>query len=242
MIPLRDCLFACACTLASLGLVARASAGEVEGDLACYRKPTTVGFRSCYDPCEPVGPIRRFFRAVFRVPCPPPRVVVPVAMLPAACPPACPPACGSATPALPSTLPAAPPPVDVGRPVPVNPPINVPPPTPPTPMSGFGVRPQPQPVAPRSTLPTPLPTAVPLDRLASRSGQPVVRGVSADTRPALLLHTTQQGVRISAKVDADGRVLGEVPEGEWLIYTTDTGRYVYQGRIVSRLGVKVRAD
>lgn len=91
-------------------------------------------------------------------------------------------------------------------------------------------------------MPAPVPTTVPLDRLASRSGTAVIRATSAEPRPALLISTTQQGGRLSAKVDATGRVIGDVPEGEWLIYTTDTGRFVYQGKVVSRLGVTVRAE
>jgi hypothetical protein len=70
----------------------------------------------------------------------------------------------------------------------------------------------------------------------------VIRGTAPEPRAATLVSVTQQGVRVTAKVDADGRVLTEVPEGEWLIYTTETGRYVYQGKLVSRLGVTVKAD
>ena len=238
MIPFRDRFIACA--LAFLCFAGLASAGEVQGDLACCRKPTTSGFRSCYDPCEPVGPIRRFFRSVFRVPCPPPRpVVVPVAVMRPNCPPGCPPAGIAAPGTLPGTLPAAPP-VDIGRPVPVNPPVNVP--NPPSPTSSFGLRPQPQPVAPRAMTPTPRPAPVPLDRLASRSGAPIIRAVAPESRNATLVHTTQPGVRLSAKVDPNGRVVGDVPEGEWLVYTTDTGKYVYVGKLVSRQGVTAKTD
>jgi hypothetical protein len=231
MFPIRNVLLACAFTSACfIGLV---RAGETPGELACHRKPTTVGFRSCYDPCEPVGPIRRFFRQVFRVPCPPPRPV----MVPIVAAPACPPATFNSAP-LPGTLPAAPP-VDVGRPVPVNPPLDVPPPSPPAPVSGFGNR-QPQaPVAP------PAPRPVPLDRLASRSGTPVVRAAAPEepTTTLLLVSMEKTGVRLNASVDARGQFTHEIPEGEWLVYSREAdGRLTYRGKVASRMGVAVKSD
>ncbi|MGL4555780.1 MAG: hypothetical protein ACRC33_31820 [Gemmataceae bacterium] len=217
MIPPRDRLTLCALALGLACVPARAA--EVEADLACCRKPFVAGYRSCYDPCEPVGPVRRLFRAVFRVPCPPPAppMMVPVAVVrpTADCAPS-------------AVLPSAPPPaVDLGRPVPVNPPLDVPPPTPPAPVSGFGRRP------PRLTPPTPpAPVPVRYDRMASRGGPgPEIT----------LVHADRTALRVTATPDRDGSLTRDLEPGEWLVYTRgDDGRMTFRGKVTAREGVAVR--
>jgi hypothetical protein len=205
----------------ALGLAALpAWAAETPADLACCRKHT-AGFRSCYDPCEPVGPIRRFFRAVFRVPCPPPAppVMVPVPIVRAAPAPACAPS--AIMPALP---PAPPGRIDIGRPTPVNPPLDVPPPTPPGPVSGFGIRP------PRLTPPTP-PPPVRLDRLASL-GPP---------QEVTLIHATNSALKRTTRTDRDGSLTRDLEPGLWLVYTRDRdGRLTFRTKVTAREGVATR--
>jgi hypothetical protein len=143
MIPLRVPMLCCALTLA---LAAGARAGEVEAVQVFHHKRACCA-KPCYDPCEPVGPVRRFFRKVF---------------LPK-CPPLCPVPCPEPVVQAPRPIVVPPlPPASLGRPVP-QPPA---PPAPPveSPFPGATSRPQ------RLTPPTP-PLPVRLDRLASRSGE-----------------------------------------------------------------------
>jgi hypothetical protein len=219
MIPSRrDLLPLCAL---AFGLTATvAPAAEVEADLVGCRK---AACHSCYDPCEPVGPIRRFFRSVFRVPCPPAAqpIMVPAAVVRTT--PDCGP--GSIVPALPPSIVPAAPPVDIGRPGRVMPPIDVPPPSPPAPVNGFGARP------PRLTPPTP-PVPVRLDRLASR-GEPGPE--------VTLVHATRSGLRLTALPDRDGSLTRDLTPGEWLVYTPGPdGKLAYRGKVMSREGAAVR--
>lgn len=206
MFPFRDRLIVCALCLAFV--VGTAPAAEVSAELASCRKPFVSGYRSCYDPCEPVGPIRRFFRAVFRVPCPPPAppVMVPVAVV---------------RPVQPILAPAAPP-VEVGRPTPVNPPLDVPPPTPPTSSRGMSVIPN------QRTVPVP----VRLDRLASLG----TRGVEVT-----LVHATRGNLRLTSITDRDGTLTRDLAPGDWLVYTREhDGRFTYRGKVAAREGVPTR--
>jgi hypothetical protein len=215
MIPSRDRMIYCALALALTCLPA--SAAETPADLVFCHK-----HKSCYDPCEPVGPIRRFFRSVFRVPCPPqppPPMIVPVPVVRAAPAPACAPST-----ILPAAPPAPPARVDIGRPVPVNPPLDVPPPTPPGPVSGFGTRP------PRLTPPTP-PPPVRLDRLASLTPGPEVT----------LVHATQRSLKLTTRTDRDGSLTRDLEPGVWLVYTRDSdGRLTFRTRVTAREGVPTR--
>jgi hypothetical protein len=134
----------CCALLALASTAPLASAGEVDADLVCHRRPVTA----CYDPCCPphrVGPVRRFFRRVFCPCCPPPCPVrvAPVVVAPAPPPP-----------------PAAVfvPPAGLDRPVPPPPPGTT------IPGTGSALR--------RSGVLTPPapPPPVRLDRMASRYG------------------------------------------------------------------------
>jgi hypothetical protein len=112
-----------ACALALAVVCTAAQAGETVATPVCGS--CRACRRPCYDPCEPVGPIRRFLRKVFLPRCPAP------------CPPPCPvpvvvPAPGPTVfvpPAAPPTLP----PAGLERPVPVAP--TVPPPAAPFPSA-----------------------------------------------------------------------------------------------------------
>jgi hypothetical protein len=155
MIPFRVPMLCCALTLA---MTAGARAGEVNATEVCHRgrtscSPTvTVRAKPCYDPCEPVGPVRRFFRRVFLPKCPPP--------CPAPCPgPVVQAPRGVFVPPPPAPLP----PANLGRPVP-QPQPQPPPPPAESPFPGAASRPG------RLTPPA-APLPVRLDRLASRSGQ-----------------------------------------------------------------------
>ncbi len=160
MFPSRVGVFACALIVGAAVLPLRAA--EVPAMPVCggccapattqyYCAPAPVYRTSrCYDPCEPVGPVRRFLRRVFLPPCPrccPPAPVIGVAPAPAVFVPAPPPAPV-----------AAPPAVDPGRPVP---------PPPPAPFSSAGSAYR----RPPNVLTPPVPPPpVRLERLASRSG------------------------------------------------------------------------
>jgi hypothetical protein len=161
MFPSRVRMFACALVLGAAVLPTRAAdvpAVPVCGGCCapatapCYAPAPTCRVRKCYDPCEPVGPIRRFLRRVFLPPCPrccPPAPVVGVAPAPAIF-----------VPPPPAPV-AAPPAVDPGRPVPP------PPPAPPAPFPGTGSAYR----RPPGVLTPPVPPPpIRLDRIASRSG------------------------------------------------------------------------
>jgi hypothetical protein len=162
MFPLRVRVFACALVAAAAVLPVRAAevpAVPVCGGCCapatppCCAPVPTCRVRKCYDPCEPVGPIRRFLRRVFLPPCPrccPPAPVVGVAPAPAVfVPPSCPAAV------------AGPPAVDPGRPAPP------PPPAPPAPFPGTGSAYR----RPPNVLTPPVPPPpIRLDRIASRLG------------------------------------------------------------------------
>jgi hypothetical protein len=114
-----------------------ASAGEVTADPVCCRRPVACCYepvyttrcwpRRCYDPCRPVGPVRRCLRKIFLPPCPRPCCPQPVVAVPVPAPVAVVPA----PPVFPTPAPPAPAPVMV-RPAPVPPAAPpVPPPLPP---------------------------------------------------------------------------------------------------------------
>jgi hypothetical protein len=140
------------CALALVLASGAVEAGEVVATPACHRC-----CRKCYDPCQPVGPVRRFLRKVFLRPCPPPPVPLPVT-----CPPPVPvvtPAPGPAV-FLPPSPSAPVPPANLGRPEAVPP--APPPAIAPFPSAGAAYR------SGRSD-PSPMPIRV--DRIASRNGQ-----------------------------------------------------------------------
>jgi hypothetical protein len=231
MITLRGQALACALLVAGLSAPA-VSAGEVAAQSVCggcrpavaryyYAPVTGYSVTACYDPCPPVGPIRRFLRRVFRPCCPPPVLPPPVVVRPAVVAPACPP------PAVVG------PPAAVSAPAPF-PEATIPPAAPPAPA----------PVVPGSnsslrregvlTPPTP-PLPVRLDRIASRSGeagQPVVRAkVDVASTTVLLVHAQRSQLRQEVRCDAYGRFTAELSPGSWLVYTHRNGQPVYRGRV-----------
>jgi len=142
MTPLRVGLLCCALTVA-LASAGPARADEVEGTLACCHRRC----KACYDPCEPVGPVRRVLRRVFLRPCPPP-CPAPVAVVIA-----------------PPPAPQCAPPARIGQPFLPPAPAPAPGSTSESPFpSATSSRPK------QLTPPTP-PQPVRLDHLASRNGE-----------------------------------------------------------------------
>jgi hypothetical protein len=134
----------CALALALVSMTAEAGETSATPVCGCCRR--------CYDPCQPVGPVRRFLRKVFLPRCPAP------------CPPACPLPVVIPPPApavfLPPAPPPAVPPANLDRPVPV-----VPPATPPAPPAAG---PFPSPASRTPGLePSPPPPPIRADRIAS---------------------------------------------------------------------------
>ena len=143
------------CALALVLVSGAAEAGETLATPVCH--PCR---KRCYDPCQPVGPVRRLLRRVFLRPCPPP------------CSPPCSPLIVPAPSAPPVFLPAPtpiapvlPPAANLGRP---EAPALTAPPAPPPPLAPF-------PSAGASyrspVVPPPPPPPVRVDRIASRTGQ-----------------------------------------------------------------------
>lgn len=160
MTPAR--VFVCGCALL-LGAAVRPASAE-DG----LFRPVCGGCRparACYEPCPPVGPIRRLLRRVFHPCCPPPRPacppVLPVAPAPpvvAPAPFAPPPPAALGAPVAPPALPAPPAPL-VTEPDPLRAT-----PTPAPPGTGSSLRRVPPPLTP----PTP-PPPIRVERIASGS-------------------------------------------------------------------------
>lgn len=141
-----------------LVLAGTAQAGEPQATPVCGRSRSCYAGRRCYDPCQPVGPVRRFLRRVFLPRCPPP--------CPAPCPPAvtvvpAPRPAVFLPPAVPPVAPAPPPPppanLDRPAPVPAAPPAPLAP-SAPFPSAG---------AAYRTPYVVPSPPPVRVDRIAS---------------------------------------------------------------------------
>jgi hypothetical protein len=234
LFPLWGCALTCA-------LANPAPAAEpIEGTPACHRRhasycaaPVTTcrpvvvyhphpAYRvgRCYDPCEPVGPVRRFFRRVFLPPCPRP------------CPAPCPAPLVAGLPAPPpvASVPFNPPPpapVEMGRPVPAPPP---PAPAVVPPVSGSSY--------PRLTPPLPEPP-VRADRIASTGAlEATFRTASQQARGRVevtLVAASRPQRREQLFTDDEGKLEVEIPDGEYLIYArTADGRWVSHGRIQVR--------
>src|SRR5262249_53974108 len=129
MTPFRVAVLCCALVLSLAGA---ASADEVDATLTCCHRHCG---KKCYDPCEPVGPVRRFFRKVFLHPCPPP-CPAPVGVVFVPPPPA---PCGPSANLGRPVAPPAPTPDVAPVPAPFpsatsNRPQRLTPPTPPTPV------------------------------------------------------------------------------------------------------------
>jgi hypothetical protein len=147
MIPTR--VRGLVCALALTVLATAAPAAEIEATPVCGHCRSCCG-RPCYDPCQPVGPVRRFLRKVFLPRCPAP------------CPPPCP---GPVV--LPPPVPAvfapavpAPPPANLDRPLPSVPPGPLAPPPVVAPFPSATSR-------SADAEPTPPPPPVRVDRIAS---------------------------------------------------------------------------
>jgi hypothetical protein len=227
LFPLRVRALFCALLLALAAQPAPAAEVVATPVCGCCRK------KSCYDPCEPVGPVRRFFRRVFRRPCPPPPLVIAPAPVFVPPPPApCPP------PGVP--------PADLDRPIPAPPPPPAPaPPAPPAPVpaapfpsAGSSYRNEPKVLTP----PTP-PPPIRLDRIAGRgaSGQGVEGLVVSRTNaPAprvhvTLIHLDRAQLHHRVEADGEGRFDLTLAAGTWLIYTRGAdGRDVFQGKFEVR--------
>ncbi len=197
--------------------------------------------KKCYDPCEPVGPVRRFLRRVFLRPCPPaPVAVVAVPSAPGCAPP--PPAFAPA----PAPAAFAPPPAAFAPPPPAaavappSPPAAVPaaPPAPaPFPAAGSAYRHAPQVLTPSAP-----PPPVRLDHMASRGASGGVQGqvLSLRKTPAartqlLLVNVEQTRLRQYVSSDDEGRFRATLAPGGWFVYArTRDGDNVYQGRIEVR--------
>lgn len=224
MTPKRALVLSCALALCATGSL---SAADTPADLACHRSGSTSRYGSCYDPYEPVGPIRRMWRALFRAPCPPcpPRpayIPVPVPVASAA---PCPPADG---------FPAAPPPrVELGRPGPAEPP-PAPPPSPPGPFAGSS-----------RAAPAPPPSPLRFERMASRAtaGPPVVRAAAPDKVRVLLINAERNSLRHRLVTDDTGGLTADIAAGEWLIYTqNDEGALTFRGKVRASEGRPTRVD
>jgi len=218
----RALLPACALALATAGGL---SAADTPAALACNRSGSTSRYGSCYDPYERVGPVRRMWRALFRAPCPPRPVLVPV---PVAAAPVCGPAAG---------FPAGPPPnVEIGRPssaVPGEPPA--PPPSPPGPFAGSS----------RAAPPAASPAPLRFERMASRAAAPAVtvRAAAPERVRVLLINAERTSLRHRFVTDDKGGVTADVAGGEWLIYTqNDEGALTFRGKVKASDGRPTRVD
>ena len=242
-------------------------AEEVEGTLACHKckpavscyPPVVQRMKPCYDPCEPVGPIRRFFRRVFLRPCPPP------------CPAPCPPRGAAMVAVVPGPAPVAPapfappPPPPEPAPVPFAPSAPAPAPSPFGPPSAEMGRPVPVPPSsgttesyrsdfvpptsgssyPRLTPPVQEPP-IRADRIASLRGSQETMGgvqgqvVSTQRVPqghveVTLVSARQPNQRQRIASNAEGRFGVRLPSGEWLVYTRNhEGQWVPHGRVEIR--------
>ncbi|MBY0229531.1 MAG: hypothetical protein K2W96_09650 [Gemmataceae bacterium] len=217
MIPSRILVSCCAFAL----LVGAAPAADVPAQPACWGH--RAGYRSCYDPQERVGPIRRMWRALFRTPCPcpcpqpaPAAVGFPVAPAPAACPES--------------------PRVEIGRPVAPPPLPEAPPPSPPGPFTGSSRAPV---APPRSDLK--------FERMASREARepvPVVRGARAESGTrVLLIHAERTTVRHRLLTDERGGLTADLAPGEWLVYSQNAeGALTFRGKVRADEGRPVRVD
>jgi hypothetical protein len=191
------------CALILTGAVAlNARAGEVPAvpattDGTHAEGTLTFCHKHCYDPCEPVGPIRRFFRHVFLHPCPPPcppvrsvviapPVVGVVPMTPPLAVPAAPVPPPPIAPAPPSAAPpAAFPSAGMGRPVPFPPNTSDSSRFTPEPSDNSRLTPEPATGSSYRTLPSPVPQPpIRLDRIASTGDQQTNAGVTIYTRTA----------------------------------------------------------
>jgi hypothetical protein len=232
MFPLPLRVLVCALVAGLAVLPGRAAGGDGEPatfSLTCCRK-------KCYDPCEPVGPVRRFLRRVFLRPCPPPVVAVAPApvVLPAA-PVPCAPPCAPPVPAPAPPVPAPAPPV----PAPPVPSAPFPPGT------GSSYRHPPHVLTP----PTP-PPPIHVERIASVKGDEpaprkerkqleattAVRRITPPPRIQVTL-VNAETVRLKQYSAADelGRFSVTLKPGSWLVYKRgDDGLDVYQGQIEVR--------
>jgi hypothetical protein len=207
------------CALA-LGAAGTASAGETPAELACNRCGTTAR-KSCYDPCEPVGPIRRLWRSLFRRPCPPTVVAAPLAVPPP--PPACAPAALG--------FPAAPAPrADVS---PGDSHLPPPPPSPAAPFTGSS-----------RTAPPPARSDLRFERMASLAPQPsVVRAKAPEPTRVLLISAQRSTERHRLMTDSQGGVTADLPGGEWLIFTqNEEGALTFRGSVKAVDGKPTRVN
>jgi hypothetical protein len=228
-------------TAGEVAALPAAGVGVADGELTSCHK-------HCYDPCEPVGPIRRFFRRVFLRPCPPPPppLVVPrcptVAVIPGPVPAAPVPYVTPPAPTVPAAPPAAFPSAEMGRPQPV-PPTTSESSRPPEPADDSRLVPEPVPPTTGSAFPRLTPPLseqpIRLDRIASTGG---VQGqvLSPNWTPrahteVTLVSASHPGNRENLTADGNGRFVGRLPSGEWIIYTrTPDGRWAPQGRVQVR--------
>lgn len=223
MPTLRAFLLGCAVVLGS----GMASAAEVPGTLTCGRCGPSR-YSSCYDPCEPVGPIRRFFRRVFRVPCPQPApVMVGAPAMPVHVPaPMSAPAPFAGVPSPPATLGAP----EMGRDAPLAP--LAPPPSPPTPFTESSRVP-----------PTVPPSALRFERMASRTEDYTARAAAPSRVRVLLVSVDRAGERQQFQADLHEGLNANLSAGDWLVYTqTAEGGLNYKGRVTARSGQPTRID
>lgn len=244
MTAIRGLAMSCALVGSALA-IGGVRAGEVEGDLMCrgcgpsrsfYVAPAvSLQVRSYYEPCEPVGPVRRFLRRVFRPCCPPPcRPAVAVVPAPIYTPapvayPVPAPAPVFSAPIAPTT----PPPATLDRPlVPTAPFPSAA--APEVPGSNSSLRREGQ---------MPLPPLPPVraDRIASREGtgtSHLVARAKLDTPEVLLVHAERREIQKRARADEQGRFSVELTVGEWQVYRLEAGKTKWQGKLrVTEAGV-----
>lgn len=206
-----------------------ARAGDVDATPVCFHKSRTTACappRACCSPCDPccqkVGPVRSFFRRVFRKDCcPPVAVAVPVVVAPPACPP---PVVVAPRPVAPVYVP--PPGAIAAPPAAIAPPSAVPP-APFVPGSNSSLRRE----APAYSPAPP----VRFERIASRQGETPAPTVRAKAESAgydvVLVHATHQHVRRQTRSTADGWFAIDLTPGVWYVYYRGEQGGVYRGKV-----------